>query len=198
MGLFDSFKKRKETDVSSMRPTAFPFSNDELPMLPQEPSKVTYLDESILHDDSMHNETPTMVTNFRNSSLESLCRRIDEENAQVERQVADMKKRVKELNLNNPEILDLLDIYEKTKEKLDDFVKEIDRFDSIGWGTDENTAALYKFRACKGLANMMRQKREIEKLSKDAGFTPDKVQEILKTPAAKLVDGLFTNQRRKK
>lgn len=215
MGLFDIFKKKREHDAPPINPQDFPNMNDAgdlpplpdtpLPPLPDEPKRpefpmageenqnVTHLEPSMLED-----REQVMQSSFKNTTLENLCKKIDSENREIEKRVTGMKKKIKELNLDNPEVLDLLNLYENTKERIDDFVREIDRFDTIGWGTDENTAALYKFRACKGLAEMKRSMDSIEKLSEEAGFTPEKAKEILKKPASRLVDELSTKARKKR
>ncbi len=194
MGLFDAFRKKNEQKTPNFNVNDLTnFSSDDIPQLPEEPPHVSYLNESVLED-----RESLMQSSFRNTTLEGLCKKIDSENVEIEKQVSEMRKKIKSLNLNNPEVVDLLDLYDRSREKLNDFVREVDRFDSIGWGTDENTAALYKFRACKGLANIKKKIRDIERLSKEAGFSPQKVQEILKTPASKLVDELTQTERRKK
>ncbi|MCS7135233.1 MAG: hypothetical protein NZ893_02220 [Candidatus Aenigmarchaeota archaeon] len=126
----------------------------------------------------------------KNMTLENLCIKIDLEAEDIERRVKEFKTMVSKINLNSAEVFELLDLYSKAKAKLKDFVNEIDRFDAVGWGVDDETAAFYKFRACKSLARIRKEMSEIEELVKQSGFTPTKVEEILKTPAEKLVDQL--------
>ena len=52
-------------------------------------------------------------------------------------------------------------------------------------------AAIYKFRACKGLSEIKRQIRKIENLCKKAGFIPTKVHDILESRAEDLVNGFL-------
>lgn len=130
------------------------------------------------------------MTSTKSSTLENLCIKIDLEAEDIERKFKEIKTVVSRLNINSPEIFDLLDLYSRAKSRLKNFTEEIDRFDSVGWGIEEETAAFYKFKACKNLSKIRKEMVEIEKLIKESGFTPMKVEEILKTPAEKLVDQL--------
>lgn len=131
----------------------------------------------------------SMIPN-KNSTLENLCIKIDLEAEDIERKFKEIKSVVSRLNINSPEVFDLLDLYSRAKSKVKSFTEEIDRFDNVGWGIEEETAAFYKFKACKNLSKIRKEMTEIEKLMKESGFTPMKVDEILKTPANKLVDQL--------
>ncbi len=133
---------------------------------------------------------PKEVTPSKNMTLENLCIKIDLEAEDIERRIKEFKTVVSKVSINSSEIFDLLDLYSKAKTKLKEFVQEIDRFDSVGWGVDEETAAFYKFKACKGLARIRKEMAEIEDLVKQSGFTPAKIEEILHTPAEKLVEQL--------
>ncbi len=187
MGIFDIFKRKKEPDFPDIdMPSEYEpsFSPEITPLTEDETAGMTKLDESVLEEKSFRESRVTSAT------LENLCKKIDLESEDIDKQFKNIKNKVRELNLKSPEIIDLLNLYERTKQSLDSFVKEIDRFDFTGWGTDDNTAALYKFRACKSIANIKKEVKEIEKLSKQAGLTPSKVQQILTTPAEKLVEEL--------
>lgn len=126
----------------------------------------------------------------KNAALESLCIKIDLEAEDIERKIKDIKNIVDKLNINSPEIFDLLKLHTRTKNKLNDFIEEVDRFDTAGWGINEDRAAFYKFRACKSLAKIRKEMNDIEKIIKQSGFTPSKIDEILKTPAKQLVEQL--------
>jgi len=124
----------------------------------------------------------------KNATLESLCIKIDLEVEDIQRKFKEIKAIVAKLTLNSPEIFDLLDLYNRAKDKMKSFVQEIDRFDAVGWGIDENTAAFYKFRACKSLAKLRKEMDEIERVIRESGFTPLKMDEILHTPTEELVN----------
>jgi hypothetical protein len=68
--------------------------------------------------------------------------------------------------------------------------------DRGGWGTQENIAAFYKFRACKGLSEMKGLLDDMDDTFKKVGFTPAKVNEILNTPADKLVEELSSRAKK--
>ncbi|MBU5688732.1 MAG: hypothetical protein KQA41_00685 [Candidatus Aenigmarchaeota archaeon] len=138
----------------------------------------------------LENLMPKETTPSKNMTLENLCIKIDLEAEDIERRIREFKTVVSKVSMNSSEIFDLLDLYSKAKTKLKEFVQEIDRFDSVGWGVDEETAAFYKFKACKSLARIRKEMIEIEELVKQSGFTPGKIDEILHTPAEKLVDQL--------
>lgn len=130
------------------------------------------------------------------ASLETFYRKIDLEAEDLERRVADIKKKTKNLDLNNPELVDLLNLYEKARGTVDNFIREIDKMDTSGWGVDDNTSAIYKFRACKRLSQMKQRLGEIERMTKQAGFTNSKVTEILHTPAEQLVNTMNSRKRK--
>ncbi|MBU5688216.1 MAG: hypothetical protein QW474_02495 [Candidatus Aenigmatarchaeota archaeon] len=138
----------------------------------------------------LENLMPKETVPSKNMTLENLCIKIDLEAEDIERRIKEFKTIVSKVSINSSEIFDLLDLYSKAKTKLKEYVQEIDRFDSVGWGVDEETAAFYKFKACKGLARIRKEMLEIEELVKQSGFTPAKIEEILHTPAEKLVDQL--------
>ena len=157
----------------------------ELPTFPETDFKKIESELSSLEEVMSKESVPS-----KNITLENLCIKIDLEAEDVERRIKEFKAIVSKVTLNSTEIFDLLDLYAKTKTKLKEFIKEIDRFDSIGWGVDEETAAFYKFKACKGLARIRKGMFEIEELVKQSGVTPSKIEEILRTSAEKLVDQL--------
>jgi len=156
----------------------------ELPFPSTEFSKI----EAELSD--LEQLMPKETAPAKNMTLENLCIKIDLEAEDVERRIKEFKTIVTKVSMNSSEIFELLDLYSKAKAKLREFIQEIDRFDSVGWGVDEETAAFYKFKACKGLARIRKEMAEIEDLIKQSGFTPGKMEEILRTPAEKLVDQL--------
>jgi hypothetical protein len=160
----------------------------EMPEMPKLPETDFSKIESELS--SLEAVMPKEATPSKNMTLENLCIKIDLEAEDIERRIKEFKAIVSKVSLNSSEIFDLLDLYAKAKTKLKEFIQEIDRFDSIGWGVDEETAAFYKFKACKGLARIRKEMFDIEELVKQSGFTPAKVEEILRTPAEKLVDQL--------
>ncbi len=130
------------------------------------------------------------------TSLESFYRKVDLEAEDLDRRVAEIKKRTKTLDLNSPELVDLLNLYEKARGTVNGFIQEIDQKDVAGWGTDENTTAFYKFRACKKLSQMKQRLNEVERITRQAGFTNAKVTEILHTPAEQLVNSLGSKKKK--
>ncbi|MFH8080903.1 MAG: hypothetical protein QXO84_03440 [Candidatus Aenigmatarchaeota archaeon] len=143
----------------------------------------------------LENLIPKDTLPSKNMTLENLCIKIDLESEDIERRIKEFKTMISKVDMNSSEIFDLLDLYSKAKTKLKEFLQEIDRFDAVGWGVDEETAAFYKFRACKSLAKIRKQMIEIEEFVKQSGFTPAKVEEILKMPAEKLVEQLANIKR---
>jgi hypothetical protein len=218
--MFGLFKKKKEpteflpppTDVSA--PTEEPKIEDqpsveslpkpveekvedvenkplqETPELPEIKAPETDFSKIESELSSLESIMPKEAAPSKNATLENLCIKIDLEAEDIERRIKEFRTIVSKVSINSSEIFDLLDLYAKAKSKLKEFIQEIDRFDSVGWGVDEETAAFYKFKACKGLARIRKEMFEIEQLVKQSGFTPAKIEEILRTPAERLVDQL--------
>jgi hypothetical protein len=209
--VFGLFKKKKEQELPPEM-----FTPEETPTIPellepaeQEPRENEFeplegqapeepvierkpVSESLFPDllPPLHEETEFMSPAGKSATLENLCIKIDLEAEDVERKIKEVKSIVNKLNINSSEIFDLLTLYSKIKDKLRDFTGEIDRFDTAGWGINEERAAFYKFRACKSLAKIRRDLNDIEKIVKQSGFTPSKMNEILSTPAEQLVEQL--------
>jgi len=162
----------------------------EMPEMPEFKSSETDFSKVESELNSLETIMPKEAVPSKNMTLENLCIKIDLEAEDIERRIKEFRTIVSKVSINSSEIFDLLDLYAKAKTKLKEFIQEIDRFDSVGWGVDEETAAFYKFKACKGLARIRKEMFEIEELVKQSGFTPAKIEEILHTPAEKLVDQL--------
>ncbi len=194
--VFNLFKrKEKETSQATQLQQPAPFPEFSMPMqgikneMPEEKHDMQDLSFDEL-DSWGESGSPS------NTNLETFYRKIDLEAEDLERKVADVKKRTKNLDLNNPELVDLLNLYEKTRTTVDGFIHEIDKMDSSGWGTDENTSAIYKFRACKRLSQMKQRLNEVDRMTRQAGFTNAKVTEILHTPAEQLVNNLGSKKKK--
>jgi hypothetical protein len=124
-------------------------------------------------------------------------RPLKELNEKIDKELEDIKKRVKnlgsltKLTIESREIIDLLNLYTRTNDKLNEFVEEINRMYLDSSTSNRNFAAIYKFRACKGLSEMKRELRRIESICKKAGFVPDKIHEILESRAENLIDNFL-------
>ncbi|MEM0473133.1 MAG: hypothetical protein QXF88_00215 [Candidatus Aenigmatarchaeota archaeon] len=202
--MFGLFKKKKEDLDYTLPPvenqpveeTQTPEIEEQLPQIEEMPKVEEKVETQKTDISSIESELASLETLMpksesepsKNMTLENLCIKIDLEAEDIERRIKEIKTIVSKISLSSSEIFDLLDLYSKAKTKLKEFTQEIDRFDSIGWGVDEETAAFYKFKACKSLAKIRKEMIDIEELIKESGFTPAKIEEILHTPAEKLVD----------
>ena len=118
-------------------------------------------------------------------------------NEKIDEEIKDIRKRMKDLGslnkltLESPEMISLMDLYTEAKDKLNQFIEEINRMDLTTLSSKRTFAAIYKFRACKELSEIKKEIRKIEALCKRAGFIPTKVHEILESRAEDLVDGFL-------
>jgi hypothetical protein len=122
--------------------------------------------------------------------LKELDERIDKELKKMRKKMKDLGD-LNKMDLISPEMVTLMDMYTEFKSKLDQFIEDINRMDLSNLTSQKTFAAVYKFRACKGLAEIKREIRKIEITCKRAGFVPSKIREILESRAENLVDSFF-------
>ena len=132
----------------------------------------------------------TIKTGIDKTVLEDLSKRIEEENVRISRKFNAITKNIKEITLENPEIVELIKLYSNATDKLEEFIEEMRRLEDRGWDFDKNIAALFKFRIGKALAEMKRQTLNVENICRKAGFTPSNIRNILESPIERLVDSL--------
>ena len=92
------------------------------------------------------------------------------------------------LSLESPEMIPLMELYTEYKDKLNQFIEELNGMNLVALSSKRTFAAIYKFRACKGMSDIKREIRKIESLCKKAGFIPTKVHQILESSAEDLVE----------
>lgn len=122
--------------------------------------------------------------------LKELNEKIDEELKQIKERMKDLGN-LNKLTLESPEMISLMDLYTEYKDKLNQFIEEINRMEFTALASKRTFAAIYKFRACKGLSEMKKEIKKIEASCKRAGFIPTKVHDILESRAEDLVDGFL-------
>ena len=133
-------------------------------------------------------------TNIEDFPLKDLVNRANSE-------LKNIKGRLREIgNLNNltlesPEMVDLLDLYAASKGKLRAFIDEVNRMDLSTLSSQKSIAAIYKFRACKTLADIKKQTKKIDDMCKKAGFLPNKVHDILTSNAEDLVNSFMKSKK---
>ncbi len=120
--------------------------------------------------------------------LKELNEKIDKELKQVKQRMKDLGN-LNKLTLDSPKIIGLMNLYTEYKDKLNQFIEEINRMELTALASKRTFAAIYKFRACKGLSEMKKEIKKIEASCKRAGFIPTKVHDILKSRAEDLIDG---------
>ena len=119
---------------------------------------------------------------------------LKELNEKIDKELKDIRKRMKDLgsltklSLESQEMLTLMELYTEYKDKLNQFVEEINGMSLTALSSKKTFAAIYKFRACKGLSEIKKEIKKIESICKKAGFIPTKVHEILESRAEDLVD----------
>ncbi len=126
-------------------------------------------------------------------SLKELNEMIDAELVAIEKNLKDIEK-VPKLTLESPEMVDLLDLHISAKNKFQEFVDQINKFD-LKNSEKKTFAAIYKFRACKSLSEIKKQIRKIESISMKAGFIPTKVHTIIQSDAEKLVNNFLKQKK---
>jgi DNA-binding transcriptional MerR regulator len=132
----------------------------------------------------------TIKTGVDKTALEDLSKRIEEENIKISRKFNTITKNVKNITLDNPEIVELIKLYSNASDKLEEFIEEMRRIEDRGWDFDKNVAAFFKFRIGKDLAEMKKLTINVENICIRAGFTPSNIRNILESPIENLVDSL--------
>jgi len=135
---------------------------------------------------------PELVEEKREVQLEEFP--LKELNEKIDGELKGIKKRMRDLgnltklNLDSPEMIPLMELYTEYKDKLSRFIEELNSMNLIDLSSKRTFAAVYKFRACKGMSEIKREIRKIEVTCKKAGFIPTKVHEILESSAEDLVE----------
>jgi len=194
--LTEPYKERKKPHESKrgIREFRKPILPEPKPLEPEGRTKKFELSSTRRHPWS-DEKTGTFRTK---SELENLVKRIDDEANSIKQSVDNILANTDNLELTSPEMVDLLNLYGKAREKLQQYMNDVDRIESMGFGIEENLVAIYKFRACQGLAKIKEQIHEIERVSEEVGFTASKIKEILQSPADKLVEGFLKKVKHKK
>lgn len=171
---------------------------EELPKPPEEippPEEVPKPAEEILPPVEVERKEEIP---FDETPLVDLHNRIVNDLRDVKEKFKEITKASKELTLDSPEIVDLLDLYVDAKKKFEGFIDEINRMNLERITSRKSVAAVYKFRACKKLADLKKQIKRIDEICKKAGFIPMKVHEILHSKAEDLVNSLLKEKKKKK
>jgi len=122
--------------------------------------------------------------------IEDLSKRIEEENKKISRKFNTITKKAKTITLESPETVELIKLYANAKDRFEEYIEEMRSLEERGWDFDKNIAAFYKFRIGRALAQMKNQTMRVEKVCRDAGFTPSNIRTILESPIERLIDSL--------
>lgn len=190
---FGPFRKKKVEKSNKAMDEAFPFGRGDLESMPisdlapdimpplEKPSKIE-------KEISMTDRDKISKKRVDFNPL-ILCEKIEDETGGIKRKFNRIK-RTKDLNIDSLEMIDLIRLHGETSKKLKNFIDRVDDADSSGWNVERNIASFYKYRACKGLANLKKELKDMERVSEGLGFTTTKIENILSTPAKKLVEDL--------
>jgi len=197
-------KETLETEMKDLDKLTVGTDSIEIPELPPELTRLKEAAETEAEKVTEELEEPKMLLEpteeKREMELEELP--LKELNEKIDKELRELKKRMKDLGsltrltLESPEMINLMELYTEARDKLSQFIEEINRMDLTTLSSKRTFAAIYKFRACKGLSEIKKEIRKIESICKNAGFIPTKVHEILETRAEDLVDG-FLQQKSK-
>ena len=141
--------------------------------------------------------TTERIIEIDESGLKELNVKIDEELSNIKQKLKDIGK-LTGLTLDSPEMIDLLDLYMLAKDNLQKFIDEINKLDLTGATEKRTFAAIYKFKACKTLSEIKKEIRKIESISRNAGFIPSKVHEILESKAEDLINSFIKDRKKEK
>ncbi len=195
----ETAKESLQTEVNDLDKLSLESDSVEIPELPPELTRLKEAATAEAERITESMEEPRMLpqptderheTELEEQSLKKLNKNIDEE-------LKGFRKRMKDLgsltrvSLESQEMIKLMDLYTEALCKLNQFVEEINRMDLANLSSKRTFAAIYKFRACKGLSEIKREIRKMESICKKAGFVPAKIQEILGTSAENLIDGFL-------
>ena len=197
-------KETLETEMKDLDKLTVGTDSIEIPELPPELTRLKEAAETEAEKVTEELEEPKMLLEpteeKREMELEELP--LKELNEKIDKELRELKRRMKDLGsltkltLESPEMINLMELYTEARDKLSQFIEEINRMDLTTLSSKRTFAAIYKFRACKGLSEIKKEIRKIESICKNAGFIPTKVHEILETRAEDLVDG-FLQQKSK-
>lgn len=140
--------------------------------------------------ETFEREAIKIKTGVSKEAIENLSKKIEEENRKISRKFGAITKKSKQITLESPEIIELIKLYAKTKDKFEEFSEEMRNIDDRGWDFDNNVAAFYKFRIGRALAEMKKQTNKVENVCRNAGFTPSNIKTILESPIDRLVNSL--------
>ena len=214
---FGLFKKKEESkelerkemeDLNQLKTMEAP---EELPPLPESeiaPPEVPKEEEKVPEVKEEKVELPEVSEEIQPAPVEiekevtfdelpwkELCNRIEEELKSIRSSLRGIDK-ITQLTLDSPELVDLLDLYVASKNKFQSFIDEINRMDLSRLSSKKSMAAIYKFRACKTLADMKKQIRKIDSICKKAGFIPTKIHEIIQAKAEDLVNSFLRESKK--
>ena len=142
---------------------------------------------------SIEEEKKEEIT-FEELPLKELCDKINEELKSIKKRFKAIGK-TDGLTLESPEMIDLLDLYVDAKNKLEEFINEVNKLELAKLPAKKTIAAVYKFRACKSLADIKKQVQKIEAVCRKAGFIPTKIHEILESRAEDLVNSFLREKK---
>lgn len=134
---------------------------------------------------------------FEELPLKELCKDIKDGLKEIRDKFREIGK-TDNLTLESPEMIDLLELYVIAKDKMQEFIDKINKLELGKLTSKKTVAAIYKFRACKTLADIKKQVRKIESICKKAGFIPTKIHEILEAKAEDLVNSFLREEKKEK
>jgi len=189
--------KELKTEMEDLDKLTVGEDSIDIPELPPELTKIkeTPVAEQITEKLEKPKMLPEPIKEKREIQLEEvplkeLNERIDEELEEIKERMRDLGG-LSKLTLESPEMISLMDLYTEYKDKLTRFIEEINRMELTALASKKTFAAIYKFRACKGLSEIKKEIKKIESICKKAGFIPTKVHNILEARAEDLVDGFL-------
>ena len=192
-------KEPLETEMKDLGKLTLEEDSVEIPELPPELTRIKETAEAeaekITEELEEPKTLPEPTEEKQEIELEELP--LKELNEKIDKELRELKRRMKDLGsltkltLESPEMINLMDLYTEARDKLSQFIEEINGMDLSTLSAKRTFAAIYKFRACKGLSEIKKEIRKIESICKNAGFIPTKVHEILETRAENLIDSFL-------
>jgi hypothetical protein len=122
--------------------------------------------------------------------FKQLYERIKEEVRVIRSKFREIKKNEK-ITIEDPIMVDLLDLYADSKEMMDRFNNEINQIDLKSIADRKTVFAVYKYRACKVLAELKKETTRMEEIIRDAGFIPTKIHDIVESKSEDLVNTIL-------
>lgn len=192
-------KEPLETEMKDLDKLTVGADSVEIPELPPELTRLKEAAETEAEKITKDIEEPRMLPEpteekpeieLEELPLKELNEKIDEELKLIRKRMKELGSLTK-LTLESPEMINLMELYTEARDKLSQFVEEINRLDLTALASNRTFAAIYKFRACKELSEIKREIRKIEFICKKAGFIPTRVHEILESRAENLIDSFL-------